>query len=213
MQFANLAGTSIFGTGSEWFWAMAQFIVVVISLFGIYRQLRSQGAANALARIQTLDRRYHSREVNAAKLSLAIQLRQGKPINDMWIRIDTVADFFETLYELYKAGFMPLDEIDERFGAGSQIWWRLLRPTLEEARLAESEPRLARNFELLSELCDRLSRDRGSPRTWITEGPVEVLLDQMIARMTDALTLANEVDQHEIPRLPKGPLPTLAHPG
>ena len=30
MQFANLAGTSIFGTGSEWFWAMAQFIVVVV---------------------------------------------------------------------------------------------------------------------------------------------------------------------------------------
>lgn len=209
MQLANLEGTAIFGAGSEWFWSMAQFIVVVVTVFGIYRQLRAQGAANALVRIQTLHRRYESREIALAKTSVAIQLRQGKPLTSMVMRVDLVAGFFETLYELYHAGFMSAHEIDERFGGGVQIWWRLLRPTIEQARREEAEPGLSGGFEKLNDLCDRIARDRGAPRTWITEGPLTTLLDEVIARTTDSLELLNDVDLHTIPRLPKRGLPEV----
>ena len=35
-------GLAIFGPGSEWFWSMLQFVVVAITVYGIYRQLRAQ---------------------------------------------------------------------------------------------------------------------------------------------------------------------------
>ena len=43
----NTNGLAIFGPGSEWFWSMAQFVVVVVTLVGIYRQLRAQGGERA----------------------------------------------------------------------------------------------------------------------------------------------------------------------
>jgi hypothetical protein len=202
MQLVDLEGTSIFGNGSDWFWAMAQFVVVVISLFGIYRQLQAQGAANALGRIETLHRRYESREMNLAKLSLAIQLRQGRALASMLMRVDTVAGFFETLYELNQAGFMSIREIDARFGGGIQVWWRLLKPTIDEGRRNEQDPQMAVGLERLNDLCDRIARDRGAPRTWITDGPETALVDEMIARTSDALELLNEVETKTIPRLP-----------
>jgi hypothetical protein len=207
MQLANLEGTAIFGAGSEWFWSMAQFFLVVVTLFGIYRQLRAQGAANALARIETLHRRYESREMNLAKVSIAVQLRQGRPLTSMLMRVDLVAGFFETLYELHRAGFMSIQEIDYRFGGGVQIWWRLLRPTIEQGRRDEADPELSIGLEKLNELVDRISRDRGAPRAWITEGSITELLDETIARTTDSLELANDVDLRAIPRLPKADLP------
>ena len=33
---------TIFGPGSEWFWSMLQFVVVGITFYAIYRQLRAQ---------------------------------------------------------------------------------------------------------------------------------------------------------------------------
>ena len=128
----------------------------------------------------------------------------------MVMRVDTVVGFFETLYELQKAGFMSLREIDDRFGGGVQIWWRLLKPTIDEARQAEADPELSKDHELLNALVDQAARDRGAPRTWIIEGPLPALIDEMIARTTDALELLNEADAREIPRLPATEAPTPA---
>jgi hypothetical protein len=38
----NTDGLALIGPGSEWFWAAAQFVVVVVSLVGIYSQLQAQ---------------------------------------------------------------------------------------------------------------------------------------------------------------------------
>ena len=208
MQLVNLQGSAVFGVGSEWFWSMAQFFVVVVTLFGIYRQLRAQGAANALGRIETLHRRYEARVINLAKLSILVQLRQGRPLSSMLMRVDTVAGFFETMYQLNQAGFMSLHEIDERFGGGVQIWWRLLRPTIEEGRRQENDPELSVGLERLNALVDQVSKDRGAPRTWITDGPLDALLDEMIRRTSDSLQLLNDAETRKIPRVPG---PSAAH--
>jgi hypothetical protein len=39
----------VIGPGSEWFWAMPQFVAVVVTLVAIYRQLKAQGSANTLS--------------------------------------------------------------------------------------------------------------------------------------------------------------------
>ena len=45
----NTEGLTLFGAGSEWLWSMLQFVVVAITLAGIYVQLRQAGAADAFA--------------------------------------------------------------------------------------------------------------------------------------------------------------------
>lgn len=74
----NLEGSAIFGPGSEWFWALAQFIVVVVTLLAVYRQLQAQAAANAVARTDSLLNQFESKEMVLAQLQVAIQLRAGE---------------------------------------------------------------------------------------------------------------------------------------
>jgi hypothetical protein len=198
----NSEGSALFGPGSEWFWAMAQFLVVVVTLFGIYRQLRAQGATNALARIETLHGRYDSKEMTLAKLQVAIDLRYGEPPSEMNAGMDPIGGFFDILHDQHEGGFMTLKEIDERFGGGAQIWWRLLGPAIRGSRAIESEPGLYEAFEKIEALCGRRALDRGSPRSWILEAPLPVLLDEVIKRTTERLQLLNSVASDAIPEPP-----------
>jgi len=47
MPFVNFDGLTVLGQGSDWFWGMAQFLLIGATLVGLYRQLRAMGAANA----------------------------------------------------------------------------------------------------------------------------------------------------------------------
>jgi hypothetical protein len=181
---------------------MAQFLVVVVTLFGIYRQLRAQGATNALARIETFDARYQSREMTLAKLQVAFELRYGEPPSEMNTRMALIGNFFDLLHDQHEAGFMTLREIDERFGGGMQIWWRFLRPAIEGSRAVESEPGLYEGFEKIEALCGKRALERGSPRTWILDSPLRVLLDEMIKRWTEQLQLQRDVASDFIPQPP-----------
>lgn len=205
MGVINTDGMVIFGPGSEWFWSMAQFIVVVATLFGIYRQLKAQSASNALARIGAFNDRYESKEMLLAKLNVAIQLRYGDPVVEMNARMDSIANFFDLLWDQYRAGFMSPKEIDDRFGGGAQIWWRLLRPAIEGSRATENEPLLLEGFQKVDALCGERAVKRRSPRTYFLEAPVSLLLDEMIKRATERLELLNEVKSDAIPRPPIHP--------
>ena len=82
MQLVNWSG-AIFGPGSEWFWTFAQFVLVVATLFGIYRQLRAQGATNAFQRIELLEGRWTSLQMTYAKLefALAVKYQGAEPMS------------------------------------------------------------------------------------------------------------------------------------
>jgi hypothetical protein len=210
VTIVNWQGSAIFGPGSEWFWSMAQFIVVVVTLFGIYRQLQAQGGANALARIEALHRRYFSREMLVAKVNVLIQLRFGPPMTEMNARMDLIANFFDTLHDLYEAGFMTIKEIDDRFGGGVQVWWRLLRPAIEGSRVVENEPGLLEGFQRLNLLCGERALKRGSPRTHFLEAPLPELLDEFIKRTTEGLQLQIDVESDSVPRPPVEPVPAVS---
>ena len=205
MELINTEGSALFGPGSEWFWSMAQFVVVVATLVGIYRQLRAQSASNSLARIESFWDRYTSREMNLAKLNVAIQLRYGDPPTEMNARMDPIAMFFDLLYDQYRAGFMSSKEIDDRFGGGAQIWWRLLRPAIEGSRAIENDPHLYEGFQMIDSLCGQLAAGRGSPRTYFLEAPLPLLLDEMVKRTTEGLELLNDAKSDAIPRPPVRP--------
>jgi len=52
-----------FGPGSEWFWSMAQFVVVAVTLIGIYYQFRLQRAANAFEQLKRIGEQWESEQM------------------------------------------------------------------------------------------------------------------------------------------------------
>ncbi|MBA3687727.1 MAG: hypothetical protein H0W81_02650 [Chloroflexi bacterium] len=73
MTVINRDGALI-GPGSEWFWAMAQFVVVTITLLAIYRQVRAEGSANALQQVDSFKAHWESDQMRRIRLQIALHL-------------------------------------------------------------------------------------------------------------------------------------------
>jgi hypothetical protein len=133
VQLINWSG-AIIGPGSEWFWAFAQFIVVVVSLFGIYRQLRSQGAANAVQRIEALEGQWTSPRMTYQRLDLAVHLRTHPPDLEGYFKARPILDFITNLENLWKQGYLGLGEIHDNFGTNVQAWVAVTRHVVDLRR-------------------------------------------------------------------------------
>ena len=185
MQFINWSG-AIFGPGSEWFWAFAQFIVVVGTLFGIYRQLRSAGAANAIQRIETLEGQWLAPRMVYQRLDLAVHLRTHPADQEGFFKAKPVLDFFTNLENLWISGYLSLTEINNNFGTNIEIWTALTAPVVALRREAESGPRLY-DFEPLLKELRIMDRKVGKSVPVVDEESTPDLLDYAIAVNTAAL--------------------------
>ena len=65
----NLDGLTIVGPGSEWFWSMAQLMLLAVTFVVIYRQLRAQGATNVVQRMDSLAHRWKTGEMTHASVA------------------------------------------------------------------------------------------------------------------------------------------------
>ena len=122
----------LFGPG--WVWSMVGTILVVVSLFGIYRQLRSSGAANALQRIETLQSQWDSPWMIHAKLQTAVHIKEGLDPEGAFARAQPLLDFFVNLDDLEKAGHITIAEIDHLWGYPIEVFITFLAPTMEAIR-------------------------------------------------------------------------------
>jgi hypothetical protein len=72
-------GLTLFGPGSEWFWSMLQFVVVAITLVGIYVQLRQARAASAFNQAGALQEQWEAERMVRRRLAIAVALRDVDP--------------------------------------------------------------------------------------------------------------------------------------
>ncbi len=202
MTLINTDGIALIGPGSEWFWTMAQFVAVVVTLLAIYRQLRAQGSSNALARLEALTSRYESRELTLARLHTALSLRfDAEPTVTRAMR--QVDGFFADLENLYDGGHITLTEIDYNWGSSMRVWRALMSDALARARVLEGEA--DRPAGRLIPRIEERARKRGDRPIVIDDSNRTSWLDEAIVRTTDALQLLNEADDHTIPKAPTDP--------
>lgn len=129
MQLINWEG-AVFGPGSEWLWSFASFLVVVVSLIGIRRQLRLAAAANAITRSEALERHWGSPQLLATRLELLMHLRAGKvDTAGLGMAIDIIT-FFAVIQRLEAQGAMALDDVAGEWGYALLTWWEFIEPTL-----------------------------------------------------------------------------------
>jgi hypothetical protein len=200
VNIINLEGSAILGPGSEWFWAMAQLVVVVVTLLAVYRQLQAQGAANAVARADSLFNSFESKQTVLAELQVAMQLRANDSEKLMNQRMVLIAGKFEHLADLHDRRSMTLDDIYDRFGLALQIWWRLLGPVIEATRVSEGEPGYYEGFQRLDRLCSEQARKRGESHAHWLEMPLPKLVEEAVNVYTEKLQLIRDVESDVMPQ-------------
>jgi hypothetical protein len=116
---------------------MAQFVLVAVTLGGIYYQLRAQASANALQRMQFFIDQWESTAMSHDRLRTALHLKRGELGRTMEPSMVSIAGFFETLGLLERRGHVSRDEVF-LLGRSVQMWWALLSHSIaqESARQA-----------------------------------------------------------------------------
>jgi hypothetical protein len=188
----------IVGPGSEWFWAAAQFFVVVISLAGIYLQLRSQGTANSFHQMATLHDRWNSERLIRARLALIADVRNRGEFGAT-PTLMPVCDFFEDIALLQGRGHLPRTDVWEDWNRTVEFWWTLLSPVIHARR--RLYPGDFEGFERL----DRLMREMDAKAGHTNEfdaATISTILDDMIAGLTASLRLEQESKAGIVPAPP-----------
>ena len=209
MSVLNTEGLSLFGPGSEWFWSMLQFVVVAVTLLGIYSQLRLARSANAFAQLDALDTELRGEQLTRRRLSCLITLRDEGPTADLRRLGYPVSAFWERTGSLARAGHIEASMLRETVGPSCQAWWALLAPSLLREREADGDPTEWAHFEWLAGEMDRLGRRQGL-EPYLTR---EFVLNEMNEQIT-----ALEVQLRDLERmrsvivLPAEPPPATTPP-
>ena len=187
---------AIVGPGSEWFWAAAQFVVVVVSLVGIYSQLRAQASANAFHQRATLHERWYSGRLVRARLTIALDKRHPGPDSQVPKMLPFVADFFDDIASLEEEGHLKRSYVWHDWNRTAEFWWTLLYPAIQQRRVLY--PGDYEGFERLARLMRDLDRKAGRVNSF-DEQTVADILDDLIATLPAWLVMDRDLEAGVIP--------------
>jgi len=152
LNLINLNGLALIGPGSEWFWSMLQFVIVTLTLYAIYRQVRLQASTAAVEQASQLQDDWHSSErLIRSRLAVLEALRDGlDPSTAARAAASRVGNFWEQVGYLVKAGHVDERLVYEYLGNSVQLWWAWLGATVKRWRELEGEPKIDEHFEWLA---------------------------------------------------------------
>ena len=179
---------------------MAQFVLVAVTLIGLYRQIRQQNAANALERMVSLQGEWNSPRLTHARLAVAIWRKNtenpSNPDVEAQVPIAWLCNFFENLSDLYLDGNLSWTEIENTWGTSLVLWWAALRDAILETRTGTASA--YGGFELLAERALVVSTKRGDDWAVSPEDLARVLEIQ-IGRNTKRLKMLRDIENWVIP--------------
>jgi hypothetical protein len=193
MTLFNLEGSAIFGLGSEWFWTMAQFVLVAVTLIGIYVQLRLARSANAFEQINRLTADWESERTTRHTLEVYLALRASTPAEDIPEGAATfLINFWENVAALVSAGHVDRRLVYEYMGSRCRWWWTALAPNLRRARVEAEDPTVGEHFEWLAGVMAELDKE-GNVGVPYDDAHLYNTLDRRIQNANDLIRVAEEL--------------------
>ena len=181
------------GPGSEWFWSMAQFVVVAVTLVGIYYQLRVARSANAFEQMNRIFHDMESERMCRNMLAIVVALRDGvSPESLPPGPAAYLADQWEQVGGLVKAGHIDRRLCYESLGHSVQWWWATLAPDARRYRDETGDVTAGANFEWLAGAMAELSRAAGVPIA-IDAAHQAAGVERRIATLLDKIRIAEEL--------------------
>jgi len=159
----NADGLTLFGAGSEWFWSMLQFLVVAITLAGIYVQLRQARAANAFAQTNAMAEQWNDERMVRRRLAVATILRDDGADADLSAHLSAIGNFWETVAGLVRQGHVNARSVYEMYGGTAGMWWSAVAGTTQALRGTRLDPTIFENFEWLAKRFSAANAKDGAP--------------------------------------------------
>lgn len=160
MRLFNLEGSAIFGPGSEWFWSMAQFIIVAVTLLGIYYQLRLARSANAFDVVNRLAEDWDSEYTTRQTLDIYRALQDSAIAADIPEGAATfLINYWERAAGLVRTGHLDRSLVYDYMGSRCRWWWAALSPNLHRARVEAEDPTIGEHFEWLAGQMAQMDKD------------------------------------------------------
>ena len=150
------------GPGSEWFWTAVSGLVLAVTFFAIWRQLRVQASANAFAQVAAFDAELHSERLVWATYDLLSSLADGTPpANVPTGAASAIANHWESVGLLVRGG-----HLDRRLAYTSMSYevqhdWATLAPFAARIRAATGMSAIYEHFEWLASEMAGIDRARG----------------------------------------------------
>lgn len=191
MTLINTDGMSFIGPGSEWFWTALGVIIAAVTLLGIYRQLRLQLGAGAIEQMETINKEFQSEQMSRARLAVLLALRDGVDQANLPPVANDIANFWERVGYLVKAGHVDRVLVNQYFDASIRAWWGWLAPATRVARERDADPALYENFEWLTGLMAEMDRKAGKTATF-DEANRASLVPLYIERNREVVRIAEE---------------------
>lgn len=193
VKLINLDGLALIGPGSEWFWSMLQFVIVAITLFAIYRQVRVQASTAAIEQMDAIVKEWRSESSTRHTLDIATALRDGVPPEKVpYGAASTIGDFWEGIGYLVRAGHIDHKLLHEALGSGPRWWWAVLARWAHGVRVETGQPGALEHFEWLAGLMSEMDRKAGATTVY-DEPYIASTLDKRIQNDKDRLRIAEEV--------------------
>lgn len=151
MKFINTDGMVFIGPGSEWFWTAVSGIVLAVTFYAVYRQLRLQASQGAIEQVARIESEYHSERFERFQLELLLALRHGvDPVNLPMNAAIAIGEFWESVGSLARRGHLDLQLLlDSGSVVSCQSDWVRLAPLITKRRREVESPAIFEHFEWL----------------------------------------------------------------
>ena len=193
MNVVNWEGSAIFGPGSEWFWSMLQFVVVAITLIGLYRQVRIQASASAFEQLRANIEEWGSEKLLHCRVELLRAVRDGTPLAKLPRGVSVVMlDYWETVGLLVRNQHVSRRLVWDQIGNACEVWWATLRPNILAVREEYDDAMIGEHFEWLAKEMADLDRQAGIPASY-DEAAVVSTVNAQLAQAADTLRLVRSL--------------------
>jgi hypothetical protein len=151
--------TNVIGLESEWFWAMASFLAIAISLGLIYRQISLQRQANLLHVLGEMDKRWNSKEMlkarrQACEYFLSNELKINSAQGD-------VLGFFEDIGVYLERKVFDTEAVWDKYSYYIDYYWAMYQSHIKEFRTETNDNTWYEKFQRLHEKIERFSQKKG----------------------------------------------------
>jgi hypothetical protein len=162
VELINTQGMAFIGPGSEWFWTAISGLVLAITFFAIYRQLRLQRDSAAIEQVAEMERVWTSERMSRSKLAVLVAIESGTAPVDIPDKAAThVGDFWERMGYLTRTGHMKRQFVYDQWTVLAQTWWARLLPSTLAWRERDEEPGIWVEFEWLARTMAEMDRKAG----------------------------------------------------
>lgn len=177
------------GSGSEWFWSLAQFVVVAVTLLGIYYQLRLQRAANAFDQLNRIGEQWEAEQMLRARLVVARAVTADGDVPEGALSV--VGNYWENVASLVRQGHVNERVVAETYGGTGALWWTALEVSTLKLREARLDPTIFENFEWLAARFSADGAKAGAPIEY-DRATLARIFEAAIPGLLDRISMAEE---------------------